>query len=160
MSITLNAPLAWKTANPAEIKMLQSLQGNILKGHGRDFTANIFFRFGANQPRESRRVLRELANAHITNAHCQLLDNEIHKQAQASGQTVSVNYATADGVARSSGDYTAKTGTLTFAPGTALVMAFAMSAGWLSDAIVMLKTRVPRSFARSAMTVPRAASIE
>ena len=36
---------------------------------------------------------------------------------KASGQTVTVKYATADGVARSTSDYTAKTGTLTFAAG-------------------------------------------
>jgi hypothetical protein len=33
---------------------------------------------------------------------------------------VTVNYATADGVARSTSDYTAKNGSLTFAPGSAL----------------------------------------
>jgi uncharacterized delta-60 repeat protein len=37
-----------------------------------------------------------------------------------SGQTVTVNYATADGTARSTRDYTAKSGALSFAPGTAL----------------------------------------
>ncbi len=36
----------------------------------------------------------------------------------ASGQTVSVNYATADGTATAGSDYTAGSGTLTFAPGT------------------------------------------
>ncbi|HEY0074691.1 MAG TPA: Calx-beta domain-containing protein [Abditibacteriaceae bacterium] len=39
---------------------------------------------------------------------------------KASGQTVSVNYATADGIARSTSDYAAKSGTLSFAPGSAL----------------------------------------
>lgn len=39
---------------------------------------------------------------------------------KASGQTISVNYATADGIARSTSDYVAKSGTLTFAPGSAL----------------------------------------
>ncbi|WP_425612697.1 putative Ig domain-containing protein [Xanthomonas vesicatoria] len=37
---------------------------------------------------------------------------------QASGQTVSVNYATADGTATAGSDYVARSGTLTFAPGT------------------------------------------
>ena len=35
----------------------------------------------------------------------------------ASGQTVTVNYATADGTAVAPGDYTAGSGTLTFTPG-------------------------------------------
>ena len=35
----------------------------------------------------------------------------------ASGRTVSVDYATADGTAQAPGDYQARTGTLTFAPG-------------------------------------------
>ncbi len=39
---------------------------------------------------------------------------------KASGQVVNVNYATADGTARSTSDYTAKSGTLTFAVGSAL----------------------------------------
>jgi len=36
----------------------------------------------------------------------------------ASGQTVTVNYATADGTATAGSDYTAASGTLTFSPGT------------------------------------------
>ncbi|WP_456359977.1 putative Ig domain-containing protein [Xanthomonas translucens] len=36
----------------------------------------------------------------------------------ASGQTVTVNYATADGTATAGSDYVARSGTLTFAPGT------------------------------------------
>jgi uncharacterized repeat protein (TIGR01451 family) len=39
---------------------------------------------------------------------------------KASGQTVTVNYASADGIARSTSDYLANSGTLTFAPGSAL----------------------------------------
>ncbi len=35
----------------------------------------------------------------------------------ASGQTITVNYATADGIARSTSDYVAKSGTLTYLPG-------------------------------------------
>jgi len=35
----------------------------------------------------------------------------------ASGQTITVNYSTADGTALAGSDYTASSGTLTFAPG-------------------------------------------
>jgi uncharacterized delta-60 repeat protein len=37
-----------------------------------------------------------------------------------SGQTVTINYASADGIARSTSDYIAKSGALSFVPGTAL----------------------------------------
>ena len=73
MAINLAAPLAWTKANSDELKMLQSLQGNILKGHGRDYTANIFFKFDPAKNVESRRMLRDLANYHLTSAYHQLL---------------------------------------------------------------------------------------
>ena len=37
-TIDLDAPLRWKAANSKEQKLLRNLQGNILKGHGRDNT--------------------------------------------------------------------------------------------------------------------------
>jgi Dyp-type peroxidase family len=76
MPINLNAALSWKNATPDEQQMLQALQGNILKGHGRKFTANIFFKLDPAKSLESKRLLRELANHHLTNAHQQLLDTE------------------------------------------------------------------------------------
>ncbi len=76
MPINLNAALSWKNATPDEQRMLQALQGNILKGHGRKFTANIFFKLDPAKPLESKRLLRELANHHLTNAHRQLQDTE------------------------------------------------------------------------------------
>jgi Dyp-type peroxidase family len=79
MPIALNAPLAWKKADADQLKMLQALQGNILKGHGRDFATQVFFKLDAAQPLQSRRLLRELANHHITNAHQQLLGTETYK---------------------------------------------------------------------------------
>jgi Dyp-type peroxidase family len=83
--INLDDPLAWTKANSDELLMLQCLQGNILKGHGRHFTANIFFSFGLHNEQESRRVLRELANYHLTSAHKQLLDVKHFKETGESG---------------------------------------------------------------------------
>lgn len=80
MTITLTAPLKWTNATHDELLLLQSLQGNILKGHGREFANIIFFQFDTNKKLESRRLLRELANYHITNAHRQLIDAENFKQ--------------------------------------------------------------------------------
>ena len=85
MPINLTAPLAWKTANADETKMLQCLQGNILKGHGREFTANIFFKLDPGKHLESRRMLRDLANFHVTSAHKQLLDVEHFKASGVGG---------------------------------------------------------------------------
>jgi Dyp-type peroxidase family len=79
MAINLNAPLRWTASTPEQEKMLQNLQGNILKGHGRRFTSNIFFRIDTARLLEAKRVLREVANFHVTNAHRQLLDAERFK---------------------------------------------------------------------------------
>jgi Dyp-type peroxidase family len=85
MPINLAVPLAWTKADADELKLLQNLQGNILKGHGRDFTANIFFRIDPTKPLESRRLMRELANFHLTSAHRQLLDTETFKKTKKGG---------------------------------------------------------------------------
>lgn len=77
-------PLSWKNANAAQLRLLQSLQGNILKGHGRPFVALLFFRLEPAQQRQARRFLRHLANHHVTHAHEQLLGGERFK---ASGQS-------------------------------------------------------------------------
>jgi Dyp-type peroxidase family len=78
MPIHLTKPLAWKKADPDELKLLQALQGNVLKGHGRESTADIFFRFGS-AAKDSKRMLRDLANFHVVSAHRQLLDAEKFK---------------------------------------------------------------------------------
>lgn len=85
MPINLTAPLAWTRASPDELRMLQSLQGNILKGHGRDFTVNVFFSLDPERQLESRRMLRTLANLHVTSAHRQLLDARRFKETGAGG---------------------------------------------------------------------------
>lgn len=85
MPVNLAAPLAWKKASADELKFLQNLQGNILKGHGRGFTANVFFKLDPAKPLQSRRMLRDLANFHLTSAHRQLLDAEQFKQTGEGG---------------------------------------------------------------------------
>lgn len=80
MAINLSKPLAWKAASTEEQKMLQCLQGNILKGHGRTETVNIFFKMDPLKALEMKRALRELANYHITTADRQLRETEdFHK---------------------------------------------------------------------------------
>lgn len=84
LPIPLAAPLAWKSADADALRMLQSLQGNILKGHGRHFGALVFFRLDPTLPAASRRFLRDLGNHHVTNAHQQLVGAERFKACKES----------------------------------------------------------------------------
>lgn len=85
--IAVEKPLAWKKATVEEQQMLQELQGNILKGHGRPETVNIFFQFDPTRQLESRRVLREIATFHITSAYQQLHETERFQASAQSGAT-------------------------------------------------------------------------
>ena len=96
MAIDLKKPLRWKTATIDEQKMLKNLQGNILKGHGRDHTWNIFFQLGTDQT-ASKRALREIGNFHVTDAYTQLLANEAFKSAQVDGGTFCAAFLSAAG---------------------------------------------------------------
>lgn len=90
MPLNLAAPLRWKSANFDELKALRGLQGNILKGHGRSNTWNIFFQLGTGSPAAiaaSKQALREIANYHVTDAHAQLLANEAFKANHTDGGT-------------------------------------------------------------------------
>lgn len=81
MPITLNQPLRWKSATPDEMQMLKNLQGNILKGHGRDHVALLFFRIDPAKPTDARHALRSIATQYVTNAHQQLVDAAAWKAA-------------------------------------------------------------------------------
>lgn len=85
MEIALDKPLRWKIANPHEVKLLENLQGNILKGHGRHFTENIFIQFDPSMALEAKRMLRDLANHHVTSAHRQLLDTASYQAGGVGG---------------------------------------------------------------------------
>ncbi len=77
MPVDLTQPLEWKTADTA---VLGDLQGNILKGHGRDHTINLFLRFDAAQPAQARAFVKALADSNkITSAHKQLQESEAFK---------------------------------------------------------------------------------
>ena len=97
MAIDLTKPLAWKKASAEEQKMLQCLQGNILKGHGRDETINIFFKIDKTKKVEMKRALRELANYHLTSADCQLRETDRFQQGGKPGQTFVAAFISASG---------------------------------------------------------------
>lgn len=84
MPIDLTKPLSWTKADHDEQRMLRSLQGNILKGHGRPATINLFFHFAPAKKHTMRAAIREIANYHATSAYQQLLETA---EFQATGQS-------------------------------------------------------------------------
>ena len=99
MPIDLTKPLAWKKANHDQQKMLRALQGNILKGHGRPATINIFFKIDAGKKHAMRAALRAIANYHAISAYQQLLEAEKFKETGASGNPFVAVFLSATGYA-------------------------------------------------------------
>jgi Dyp-type peroxidase family len=88
MPINLNAPLAWENANVDEIALLEDLQGNILKGHGREHTQNLFF--NVQKAKEARVFLKGLAQS-IKSARKQLIEAKAYRTSrQDAGIFISV----------------------------------------------------------------------
>ncbi len=79
MSVDLTKVLSWKHANADEVDMLDDLQGNILKGHGRDHTSNLFLVFDQNQPIKIKTFIHNLA-IRIKTAHQQLKESDARKK--------------------------------------------------------------------------------
>ena len=91
MPIVLTKPLSWKNADHDEQRMLRSLQGNILKGHGRPATINIFFKIASAKKHKMRAALRELANYHATSAYQQLIETDnFHLKGKSGSPFVSI----------------------------------------------------------------------
>ena len=65
MALNLNAPLPWTTATPAEKASLADLQGNILKGHGREHTVNAFLRLDPGNVASNRAFVRTVGAARV-----------------------------------------------------------------------------------------------
>src|SRR5450631_277184 len=91
MAIDLTKPLSWRNASHDEQRMLRSLQGNILKGHGRPATVNVFFKIDPVKKQPMRAALREIANYHAISAYQQLIETDtFHDTGQSGSPFVSV----------------------------------------------------------------------
>ncbi len=93
---TLNSPIDW--TKPAFKTMLANLQGNILKGHGRDHTRNLFFKIDPAKKAQARAAIKRLASA-ITRADAQLIAAERFKAFGMSGGTSLFFFLSAKGYA-------------------------------------------------------------
>ncbi|QXQ06226.1 peroxidase [Sphingosinicellaceae bacterium] len=80
----LDRPIDWR--DPQLATLLARLQGNILKGHGRDQTLNLFLRFDSQQVAKVRIALKELGG-HVTSALSQLEATEKFKSLGIGGAT-------------------------------------------------------------------------
>ncbi len=60
MAVTLNAPFSWENPTPDNLKMLDGLQPNILKGHVREVLTVLFLRF--DQAAKGKAFLKALAS--------------------------------------------------------------------------------------------------
>jgi hypothetical protein len=72
--------------NPAQTKfrvLLDDLQGNILKPHGRDHVILIFFTIERGKARVARAWIRALAAEHVTSAHRQLCEADDYREKKA-----------------------------------------------------------------------------
>jgi Dyp-type peroxidase family len=93
MSLNLNQTLSWTrslaAATPdsaAELAMLNDLQGNILKGHGRHHTSNLFVAFDPKKRAAAKKFIAAIS-ADVTSALDQLTQTQVFKASGVNGDT-------------------------------------------------------------------------
>jgi Dyp-type peroxidase family len=81
----------------SNFKLLSNLQGNIIKGHGRDHTAHVFIHFDSNKIPEIKAWLIALAEETLTSCQLQLKQREIFKRNQIAAGLFASFYLSATG---------------------------------------------------------------
>jgi Dyp-type peroxidase family len=94
MPVDLDKPLSWKDVDADEAAMLDDLQGNILKSHGRDHTAQLFLQFPDS--RRGRAFLSALADQ-VKSAAQQLHEAKIYRETHVSAGGFIVCFLSYDG---------------------------------------------------------------
>ena len=100
--VDLGKPLSWKNAHcardpaaAAELAMLNDLQGNILKGHGRKFTSNLFLRFDKSRAITAKALLASFSKDRPTGlAQLRAAEEDQSGGATTSNQMPSVLHCT------------------------------------------------------------------
>jgi Dyp-type peroxidase family len=77
-TINLNAVNEIDLETPLFYDMLESMQANILKHHGRDFASHIFMKFNPKNAARIKLLIGALAESYLTTAKKQLHDAERH----------------------------------------------------------------------------------
>jgi Dyp-type peroxidase family len=97
MPVNLDNPAPIDPDDPQIQKMLANLQGNILKGHGRDHTVHIFIKLNAADPAATRARLAAVAGRVVTSALQQHVESEQFRKFKVPGSLFGNLFLTANG---------------------------------------------------------------
>ncbi len=83
----LEQPISGASNDHNIVSFLNDLQGNILKGHGREHTANLFYQFPAGKAAEAKAFLKRLVDDNLVrSAKSQLDDTRAYNHAKLAGE--------------------------------------------------------------------------
>ena len=84
-------------ADPANDPILRDMQGNILKGHGRDFTFNLFLSFKPGQQHDVQVWIANFASVFVTSARKQLDETQLFHDKKIPGGLFTSLFLSAEG---------------------------------------------------------------
>lgn len=99
MPVTLKNETPLDESTPEAQAWLANLQGNILRGHGRDFGVYIFFAFDSDE-KTAKTTVSALANKYVTSALAQYQDTVLYRRFKIPGPTFGNLFLSATGYQR------------------------------------------------------------